>query len=405
MKALFISFDGLTDPLGQSQVLPYLCGLSQLGHQIHILSLEKPSKFAESENKIRQIIHANNLKWTPLVYNDAGLKSKFKNVKKIRQAALSIVQNENIELVHCRSYLSALVGEYLKRNKQIKFLFDMRGFWADERIDGGIWQKNKPVHWLMYRYFKKKEKTFLKNADKIVSLTHHAKNEMISWSMGDKLKDKIHVIPCCVDLDFFDPAKVIEEENDLKDKIGIPGDKKVLLYIGSLGTWYLLPEMIHFFTVLQNKTGDNWHFLIVTTDDKNLVWNEINHRNLSRNFFTVVSAKREEVPAVISLADASVFFIKQAYSKIASSPTKLAELLAMNVPVITNSGIGDNDYLNEKFHYGVLLNEFSETEYLNAIQFLKNVNTLKLRPFAEEYFSLEKGILNYHHIYQELQSQ
>ena len=30
-RVLYISYDGMTDALGQSQVLPYLCGLAQRG--------------------------------------------------------------------------------------------------------------------------------------------------------------------------------------------------------------------------------------------------------------------------------------------------------------------------------------------------------------------------------------
>ena len=40
-SVLYISYDGMTDPLGQSQVLPYLKGLSNRGHRITILSCEK----------------------------------------------------------------------------------------------------------------------------------------------------------------------------------------------------------------------------------------------------------------------------------------------------------------------------------------------------------------------------
>ena len=38
---LYLSYDGISDPLGQSQVLPYLKGLARLGHKIHLISFEK----------------------------------------------------------------------------------------------------------------------------------------------------------------------------------------------------------------------------------------------------------------------------------------------------------------------------------------------------------------------------
>ena len=43
-RALYITYDGLLDPLGQSQVQPYLCWLGQAGVRIWVLSFEKPDR-------------------------------------------------------------------------------------------------------------------------------------------------------------------------------------------------------------------------------------------------------------------------------------------------------------------------------------------------------------------------
>ena len=48
-RVLFISYDGMTDPLGQSQVLPYLTHLVQLNYEIHILSTEKNENFLNNK--------------------------------------------------------------------------------------------------------------------------------------------------------------------------------------------------------------------------------------------------------------------------------------------------------------------------------------------------------------------
>ena len=40
-RVLYISYDGLTDPLGQSQILPYLQHLAKESYQFTILSFEK----------------------------------------------------------------------------------------------------------------------------------------------------------------------------------------------------------------------------------------------------------------------------------------------------------------------------------------------------------------------------
>ena len=44
-KVLYISYDGMTDPLGQSQVLPYVFGLQKRGYEFHVLSFEKMDRY------------------------------------------------------------------------------------------------------------------------------------------------------------------------------------------------------------------------------------------------------------------------------------------------------------------------------------------------------------------------
>ena len=41
MRSLFLTYDGLLSPLGQSQILPYLRGLHQEGHEVSVLSFER----------------------------------------------------------------------------------------------------------------------------------------------------------------------------------------------------------------------------------------------------------------------------------------------------------------------------------------------------------------------------
>ena len=53
---LYITFDGITDPLGRSQILPYLAGLSKMGHTIHILSQEKKNQFEREGGAVLELL-------------------------------------------------------------------------------------------------------------------------------------------------------------------------------------------------------------------------------------------------------------------------------------------------------------------------------------------------------------
>ena len=62
------------------------------------------------------------------------------------------------DIVHCRGYISAIIGERMKRKLKTKFLFDMRGWWVDEKLESGNW--NSIVYKPIYNYFKNKESDF-----------------------------------------------------------------------------------------------------------------------------------------------------------------------------------------------------------------------------------------------------
>jgi hypothetical protein len=70
-KVLYISYDGMTDPLGQSQVLPYLIGLTRYGYEFTILSFEKKDRWAANHSVIEKITNDNGIKWEPLSFTQA----------------------------------------------------------------------------------------------------------------------------------------------------------------------------------------------------------------------------------------------------------------------------------------------------------------------------------------------
>ena len=170
-KVLYVSYDGMTDPLGQSQVLPYISGLSKEGYEFHLISFEKEDKFNIHKDHIQSICDESGIKWHPQDYkNEGGLKKTIKQVRRMKRVVRYLQEKHNFDIVHCRSYISALSGLALKRKHNVKFVFDMRGFWANERIDGNIWTLSNPIFKRIYNYFKKKEIEFLSEADYTISL-------------------------------------------------------------------------------------------------------------------------------------------------------------------------------------------------------------------------------------------
>ncbi len=400
-NVLYLSYDGMTDSLGQSQVLPYLIGLSKNGFVIHLISFEKNERFSLLKEEIQKVCETAGIHWLPQTYTKKPpLFSTIKDIWTMRSLAVKLVKEHDIKIVHCRSYLSALVGLHLKKKYGVKFLFDMRGFWADERIEGNIWSLKNPVYKTVYRFFKRKEIEFFQEADHIVSLTENGKNEIQSWSEFRNQKLPISVIPCCVDLALFNPDSINDAKKEaLKTKHQL-SENPILGYIGSIGTWYMLPEMLDFFKVWKanNPSGK---FLFVSGENPKTIYDLTKQKSISKADVLVVSCGHKEVPQYISILDLAIFFIRPSYSKKASSPTKQGEIMAMGIPLVCNAGVGDTDKIVVETKSGIVIDACTTENYQTSLQTV-SWDADKIREGAKQTFDLESGVKEYTDIYERL---
>jgi glycosyltransferase involved in cell wall biosynthesis len=400
-KVLYISYDGLTDALGQSQVLPYVVGLSKLGYSFTLISCEKPGKWEKGRKQIEDICKEHQINWQPIVYHKKlPVISAMRNTSNIRKLAFKLHHQLNFSMVHCRSYISSMIGLELKRKKNIRFIFDMRGFYADERVDGKVWNLSNPVYRLVFNFFKSKEKAYVQFSDAIVSLTEAGKKIMEAWPTV-KYHDKITVIPCSVDTDLFDPGKLDPEKLDrLKTEIDSP---LVVGYYGSIGTWYMLNEMLEQFGSILKKYPTA-KFLIVSNDIEGIDIEKIlSEKRIDKNSVIITSCGRIDMPYYISITDVALFFIKPCFSKLASSPTKHGEIMSMGKPLITNSGVGDMDAIVHSTRSGYAIKAFNEQEYdaaADQIETLRKLDPVLIRQEGMKIYSLELAVKKYAGIYE-----
>lgn len=399
-RVLYISYDGLTDPLGQSQVLPYLVELSKEGFRFTILSFEKRARYQKEQSIIRRIVDNAGIEWEPLFFTSRPpVLSKMYDRYRMWGKAESLYKKERFDIIHCRSYVAAEAGLRLKKRFGAKFLFDMRGFWADEKVDNGQWKLSNPLFKRIYDHYKKKEEEFLLNADGIISLTKAGKDYLLRTEKYQKLS--IEVIPCCADLEHFDYHKIGKWESErLREELGIPNDAKVVTYLGSVGGWYMTDQMFLFLKLLIQE-DERYHMLLLTKDDPAKVKAEARSIGIPSRKMTVTYSARKDLPSYLSLSWCSIFFIRNSFSKIASSPTKHAELMGMGIPVICND-IGDTGSIIEQTGTGLLVNQFDEktlTEVIGTIGEIDVIDPAVVRQCSLDLFDLKSGVQKYLQVY------
>jgi len=400
MSTLYISQNGITDHIGESQIAPYVLGLAKLGYNIHILSAEKSGKEVLIE-QYKKIFADAGINWTRVNYhNKPALLGTFYDLFHMFFLARKILKKDRVELVHCRSFYPAIIGYYLKWFFGVKYIFDFRDFSAD----GGI--INKPFKFV-YRYLKKIEGPLILEADKVVCLTQSARTILSGCYLSDSpgSDDHFQIIPCCADFQHFDLSNVSQTDTDnVRSNTGIAADDFVLLYLGSLGPDYLLKHMITLFRQLLAVQPKS-RFLFVSNNGSELVDAECAAQGISHESILFLSANRKDIPTFLSVADMSVVFIRGDLSKAGCSPTKLAELFACGVPVIANTGVGDLDrIISLQINGSMIVEDFSDetlrAAVLQVIAFKKS-GMVNIRENSRE-FALEEGVVRYAAVYQEL---
>lgn len=399
IKILYITYDGLSDPLGQSQILPYLTKLANDNVFIDIISYEKKKIINSNLELIIQKTQNSNITWTYLFYTKrpplfSTIIDLYKGINTIKK----LNQIKSYDLVHCRGYFPGLLGLIAKKKYNVKFIFDMRGWWPDEKKESGHWD-NK-LYKIIYNYFKKKEVQLFLNSDKIISLTNAGKKEIINhnWSSPEK----IGVIPTCVDFDNF-PLFKEEIRNQIRKKLNIDLNAKVLVYSGSMSGNYDIKEFSLLFKHFINLSVTN-KILIVSKTPKEFIFNKLDADKLDTSKFIIVDSEFSNVYKYLQASDIGLILYKRAFSTIGRSPTKLGEYWASGIPALSIKGIGDLDFIHKKYPFGLeLLEDINNIDLQKPLQNLFfNANIENLRKAAKEYYHIDNGINFYSNIYKEL---
>ncbi|MCB9626420.1 MAG: glycosyltransferase [Sandaracinaceae bacterium] len=390
LPVLYISYDGMLEPLGQSQVLAYLEQLAEDG-PVHLISFEKQADRTNAVrmDAMRQLLETAGIRWYPLAYHKSpSAPATAFDIAAGTLLAVRIARREGVGIVHARSYVPALMAISVKAAAGAKFIFDMRGFWADERVDGGLW----PANGRLFRVTKALERRFLLAADHIVTLTHASAREIATFPYLEGRKLNLTVIPTCADLERFSPPVTTSDATPF-----------TFGYLGSVGTWYLFEEVVAFYQAILKRRPDA-RMLIVNRSEHEYIIKTLRDMGVNEDQYELLAAEHRDVPSLVRRMTVGAAIIKPAYSKIASAPTKLAEYLGCGVPCVGNTKVGDMEAILEGERVGVALSTFTDVDHAEATDRLLSLLAEEGTPArcvstARSLFSLDAGVAAYRGIY------
>jgi glycosyltransferase involved in cell wall biosynthesis len=398
-RILYLSHNGLTEPLGRRQVLPYVVGLASRNFELTVVSFEKAeTAVPEAVARVNDMATAARVRWKPLRYhNRPRLVGTLVDI--VQGLAVCLPLARHNDLIHARSTVPAFIARLTSRITGKPWIFDLRGLLAQEYVDAGHWRQDGWVN----KWTAGAELELLRTAPGLVTLTHRVVSELPP-SVRAAHGRPTAVVPCSVDLGVFQPSEAWRRE--VRMELGW-GDERVLVYSGSLGSWYQLGEMLDFFEAA-SESIDGLRFLLLTPHVA-LAQPAVQARRLESRVI-VRQLGPEAVPRFLAAADAGICFLGRYPSKIASSPTKYAEYLAAGLPVVTNGWIGDAARLAGEAPW-ILVDEFSRSAYQQAAASLSVLlatpgpTRAACRTLATREFGLEAAIARYEALYRQVLSR
>src|SRR5262249_55856032 len=345
MRTLYLCYFGLREPLVRTQVLPYLREIGRSGTDVSLLTFEprmRRSWTRAALDQERDRLRAEGIRWFALPYHKSpSLPATLYAWATGARLVARLVRRHAIDTLHARSHVACLMGAVVKRLTGARLIFDFRGLMAEEYVDAGTW----PEGGYLYHLAKAAERHLLKVSDGFVVLTERARELLFPGSEDTDPRGRpIEVIPCCVDFRRVRAAGGGTRDR-LRAELGVTS-RRVVVYVGALGGWYMTEEMVDFLDEARRQDPSTFA-LVLTQSPPEWVAGLLLRRGLSAGDYLVRAVPPEAIPSYLRAADVALSFIKPCYSKLSSSPTKVAEYLAAGLPVVSSSGIGDLDAVIE----------------------------------------------------------
>lgn len=397
IPTVYLTRTGLLEPLGQSQVLGYLKGLSS-HYETTLISFERPADLSDTVQvqKLEAICAQSGIRWVRLQFvNKPRLLGAIWNLLQLVFHTQREVRRCRARVIHARSYIPAAAAAIASRLNRVPFIFDMRSLWPEELITSGRLQRGSLLHRLIFLG----ERYLLANAAVVISLTHAGSRFLAKTHPRAMVQQSVHVIPTCADLDRFKPIS--------------RADRDVLIGChGSLmNGWFQVDLLARMFDRLAEQMPSA-RFEIITRENPEMVRDRISSvlGRLPEWFsrLSVYAVKPGDIHLHIQQQSLSVFFYAAgAASELGRSPTRMGEALGCGVPVLTNEGIGDVAEIVRKADVGHIMSGDDEASFDKAVDAVLALIadsdiSRRCRLAAEEIYSLESGVLRYRDIYQKL---
>lgn len=243
--------------------------------------------------------------------------------------------------------------------------------------------------------------------DVLVVTSNAAKRSLISIGIRE---NRIEYIPVGINLTVFKP---LNKTNEIKTKLNIPFDKKIILFAGDITPW----KGLDIFLKSVNNISNNYKNILCIIMTKNIYKYEKERREEIDELiklndiekYIYIIGQYDNIQEIYGISDIVVFPYVTLFS-VMDTPLSLLEAMAMGKPVIA-SNVGSFGEVISPLENGLLVEPNNPNELIDAILYLiENEGVAKrMGPDAskliEEKFGMEIMVGKLEKVYEEMEGK
>ena len=393
VNALYFSYDGVLDPLGQSQIVPYVSAISAAGHSLTVVSFEKVERTKEQIKLMEIKFKKIGVNWVRLEFRSGG----FWAIMRLISGALLIrklCRDLRPDFLHLRGFLPAIIFQ-LSLSK-VPFLYDFRGFALGEWVDIG---KINPYS-LLYRILNRLDQKAVKNSSGLVVLEDCAKH--LLKNTYNVPNGPLKVIRTCTDIKRYKKRKNMHSKKSRALRF---------VFLGGARFPYR-PDLALMLIGKLIEHGFDCKIDFINEGDRAIIEKANNLINISKEKVQILSCEHSEIPNILTTYDCGIVMVETSYWRRVCSPTKMGEYLAGGLPVISLEGIASVDSLAERTECVTTVSTeelegyFQEDRAQQIFSFIKSTGVSeKCKALAKTEFNLEMAVNLYVELYSEMEAQ
>lgn len=232
------------------RILEEALALRQPGHRVTIVTYYQGRPIADLD-----IVRTPPLPWrADYEVGSSRHKLAFDAYLLVTALRTAIRLRPRPDIIHAHLHEGALIGAPIARLLRIPLLFDLQGSLTGEMVDHRFLDPAGPF----FKPALKMERIITRLPKAILTSSLHAQ-QMLEADFGVP-PERIHPLPDCVNTETFQPRAA--DNASLKEQLGIPPERPVVVYLGLLADYQGTPHLIRSAARLK-AAGIDAHFLIM----------------------------------------------------------------------------------------------------------------------------------------------